>query len=250
MKRLRHLTICFALTCMPMLIAIAQTNSGFSAGLGGQYVLPMADFGGTTSDFFSGTSYGLKYGLGGHSKMRFSAVGLCWTGELGYSYLWGNGVATSSAGSIDILGRFFMLRFGPEYQFAVGTIPATWYVGGNAAINNLGFDLRLRNLPLVTVSSADYITNSASRFGVGINAGALIRLTESVTLDVGVSYNFVNPFHQAWEDRDVSTDRRDDSYLALNDAPDPTYSPGSLIHFIHSSRKIHSLEINASILFN
>jgi hypothetical protein len=54
---------------------------------------------------------------------------------------------------------------------------------------------------------------------------------------------------KSWEDVNPGVNQRIDSYLALNDGPDPQYAAGDDKHFISSERGIHSILFTASILF-
>ena len=212
-------------------------------------LLPLRDFGGTTAEFYDGSRYGLRVGIGGHAKLRFGIGGIRMAGDLGYTYLYGHGAATSGVGTIDLVGRVFALRLGPEFQFPLTASGVGAYVGGNIALNNLGFDITFTDVPGVARPTEDYISNSAARIGAGLTGGILVPVASGITVDVGVGFNFVNLLGAEWEDRDPVGDNRDDSYLALNDAVDPHFAPNSSTHFIGHSRHLQTAQLTVTVMF-
>ncbi len=216
-------------------------------GVGGGLAVPAADYGGTTFGYYAGTSYGLPAGYNIHIKSRFVLVGIPMSGEIDFSVMNGNGEAAPGIGKIDQTQRVFSIKAGPEFTFSIPSLPFTPYFGGSIAINDIGGDVSFHGVP--NVSDAAYIMNAVSRVGVGLSAGALVPLNPRITLDVGISYNFLNPFSKGWEDVHPSVDQRVDSYLSLNDDKDPLYTPNDNTHFIGRTRNVHLMIVSVTFMF-
>jgi hypothetical protein len=99
------------------------------------------------------------------------------------------------------------------------------------------------------VPSASYSLKSTTRFGLGFSAGSEVSFGSYLALDFNISYNIMNVFGTAWNDVNPGIDQRLDSYLSLNDAPDPQFAPGDDKHFISRERSIRTIQFTVSMLF-
>ena len=213
-------------------------------GLGGAFLFPGGEYGGSTADFYQGKKYGLSAGPGFHIKSRFECVGLLWSAQIEYFVVKNQGEAAPGQGRIDISGKMFALKAGPEFSFDISSLAAA-YCGGTIAINNIGGDISFQAAPGVPDES--FIMNSASRLGFGATAGILVKLNPRATLDLGASYNFVNPFLKNWKSDDPTV--RVSSYKSLNDAADPLYYGSDPNHFVAHARSVNAFVVSLTVLF-
>ena len=228
-------------------ITPSSAQFGIELGAGGGASLPAADFAGTTRGFYSGTSYGLGPGEGINIRSRFRLLGIPLIGEINYSLIPGEGDAQAGVGSISIKDRVFSTKVGPEFTFIPLGLPFHLYLDATVGINDIGGDVSFKGVP--GVPDMAYIKNAVARLGVGVSGGAVVPLNERILLDVGLSYNFLNPFLQAWDDVHPSVDQRVDSYLALNDAKDPLYAAGNATHFIGAARRVNLMLVSMDFMF-
>lgn len=226
-------------------VSLVAAQEPMQLGLGGAFLIPTGAYGGSTADFYQGVGYGLSAGPGFHLKSRFEIEGVSLFAQIEYFVVKNHGDATPGQGHIDISGKLFALKVGPEFSFDIPSLSTGMYCGGNIAINNIGGDISFQAVP--SVSDESFIMNSASRVGFGLNAGLLVKMNPRATLDLGVSYSMLNPFRKTWSSNDATV--RESSYRSLNDGPDPLFNRNDSDHFVENSRSLSSFVISVSVLF-
>jgi opacity protein-like surface antigen len=213
-------------------------------GLGGNIVIPTADFGGTPNDFGDGTRYGVHAGAGFHLVSRFSFAGLPLRTSINYAILKSSGAA--AVGTLEQTQKIFSLSIQPEYFFSTDRSASRAYVGGIIELNNFGGDVTFSGAP--GIPDGLYVISSAERIGFGAAAGLLIPLNERITMDLALSFHAMNPFGKRYEEA-VAQPQRLNAFLWLNDAADPQYAASDPNHFIGAPRKIRTLQLTVSFLF-
>jgi hypothetical protein len=234
--------VLIALTTTP---SRSQTSIQFGGGIG--VAIPTSDFGGTTLDYYNGSRYGLSSGLNlnGKAKVGWSVWSIA--GEIDYASFHNNGNLESGQGSVDVSQKVLSLKAGPEFRIGLSELPVTSYVGVNLAMNRFSGETTFQGV--AKVPSATNSLNSTTRLGVGFSAGSEVSFGPFFAVDFNLSYNVMNAFGNKWDDAGPGSTQRIDSYLSLNDAPDPRYTPGDDKHFISHERNIRSILFTASILF-
>lgn len=222
--------------------AVAQVT--FQLGGGGGVRFPIADYSGTTEDFFAGTKYGLSTGYNIQAKARVGLAGIILVGEIDYGTMTNSGTAYTGQGKVDVSQTLLAFKAGPEYHISIPASPVTPYLGANLAVNILEGETKLQGITGIPTST--YTLESTSRLGVGFNGGVLFSLGPA-KLDIGLEYSLVNPFSK--EFTSVSGAGREDSYRYLNDEKDPAYAQGDTEHFISKARTINSFLLTVSVLF-
>jgi opacity protein-like surface antigen len=216
------------------------------AGGGASLVIPEGDLSGTTMDYYSGKNYGLGSGFNLHAKVKAGLLGFILFGELDYNSLSNNGYSIPGEGSVDISQKIISLKAGPEFQLNIPASSLTPYLEANLGLNFFSGDVTFQGV--ANVPDADYVIQSASRIGLGLGGGVIIRLNPLVRLDIGIEYDFMNLLGKSFDDVNPLVNQRLDSYLSLNDDKDPAYSQVSNIHVIGNSRSINSMQVSATIL--
>ncbi len=245
-----RITVPFIVASVMALIVFtipAAAQATLQAGGGIGVVLPQADYGGSTIDYYNGTKYGLGSGFNLHAKGRLGLVGFRLAGEISYSSLSNDGYSEPGQGKVEVRHTHLSFKVGPEFHLAVPLMPFTPYLGANVALNRIGGETTFQGVS--KVSSATYSMESATRLGLGLTAGLLVSFGPLTSLDINVGYNLMNLSGKEWKDVNPTQDQRIDTYLALNDDKDPAYVPLSDRHVVSSARNIHTLEIKATIMF-
>jgi opacity protein-like surface antigen len=232
-----------------MALMFAPSSSQVTIKLGGGFGVtsPASDFSGSTLEYYNGSRYGLGSGLNIHGKAKIGFSALILAGEIDYSSLGNSGNSEPGQGKVDLTQKILSLKVGPEFHISIPLLPVTPYVGANLALNKFSGETTFQGVS--KVPSAAYSMKDATRFGLGFSAGTEVNIGPFLSLDFNVSYNFMNSSGKEWEDANPGTDQRIDSYLSLNDSPDPQYSAGDDKHFISKTRSIHTMLITVSILF-
>lgn len=238
---------------LPIILVItlfmsSKANSQTSIKVGGGFGLavPAGDLGGSTVDYYHGKAYGLSTGYNLHGKVRVGLSGINIVGDVGYSSL--NNDENSSVGKIELKQNILSLKVGPEYQIKIPDFPFYTYVGANIAINNFSGETKFNGV--ARVASGTYNVKSATRMGGGLNGGVLFEISNNLTLDLGLNYNFMNLVGKEWQDENPTKDQRIDSYLTLNDDKDPDFGKLSVDeHFISKARSIQTVMVTLSIMF-
>jgi hypothetical protein len=224
---------------------LSQVAVRIGGGIG--IVSPTSDFGGTSSEYYSGSRYGLNSGFNVHGKAKLGLAGWDLSGELGYSSLGGNGYSEPGQGSVDMTTNILSLKIGPELRIAIPAFPATPYIGAHVAMNRFSGETTFQGVS--KVPSATYSVRAATRLGAGLTLGAEVDLGPGMFLDLSVSYNLMNLSGREWSDANPGVDQRLDTYVSLNDAPDPQYAVADDKHIVAGERSIQSLRFTVSILF-
>lgn len=230
-------------------LTITPSSSQVTMKLGGGIGLmsPASDFSGSTLEYYNGSRYGLPSGLNIHGKAKLGLLGLNLTGEIDYSTLRNTGNSEPGQGTVDISQKILSLKVGPEFRLSLPALPVTPYIGGHLALNRFSGETAFQGV--AKVPSATYSVKDATRFGVGFSVGTEMSVGPLLSLDLNISYNFMNVSGKGWEDVNPGSNQRNDSYLSLNDGSDPLFATGDDKHFISNERSIHSILFTASILF-
>jgi opacity protein-like surface antigen len=247
MKRMR-MSICAAVFVSAILPCSAFSQGiKLQAGAGIGYAVPAGDYAGTTADYYAGTKYGLSGGVNFHAKGRLGAAGFQLGVEIGYSSFSNSGSAEASGqGKVDISQKVLSVKIGPEYMINIPAVPLKPYLGANLALNTISGETKFNGVS--SVPSGTFDVKSATRFGLGIGGGLVYKMGALTSLDLSVSYNFINLFGKKFEMVDLTNPKRIDSYLRLNDDKDVFPVDGS-DHIIGAARSISSLEIGLSLMF-
>jgi hypothetical protein len=237
----------FVLVSLLLVAGEAQAQLTLQVGGGAGIAIPVSDYAGSTMDYYNGLKYGLSTGFNLHGKARVGLLGFQLTGEVNYSSFSNSGDAEAGQGSLDISQKVLAFRVGPEFHIWLPAMPVTPYIGANVALNRFSGQAKFQGVS--RVSSGTYDLQSATRIGYGFSGGVIVTLGALTSLDLGVSYNLMNPSGKAWEDVNPTVEQRLDSYLALNDTKDPLFRPGDDKHFIGTMRKANTVEVKATIMF-
>jgi hypothetical protein len=226
-------------------VAYSQVTLQAGGGLG--VVMPTSDFGGTTVDYYYGKKYGLSTGYNIYGKVRVGLLGFTVVGELGYSSLANSGNSEPGQGKVEVSQSIISVKAGPEFHFDVPSLPVIPYFGGNIAINRFSGETMFQGVSKIT--TATYSVKSATRLGIGLGGGIIVKLGPLMNLDVSLQYNMMNIGGRSWDDQNPFEDKRIDSYLTLNDDKDPLYGTDDSKHIVSKSRSIHTFGLAASIMF-
>jgi opacity protein-like surface antigen len=208
---------------------------------------PTGDYSGTTMDYYAGTRYGMSSGINfgvlfktgvGPFNLRVSGI---------YAPLNNSGQAEPSEGFIDVKSDLLTFSVGPEFELTSIPAPVKPYLGVDLLISSIGGRTTFSDVDFVPDGSFDM--QSATRIGLGFGAGFEYGIGATGVLDVGIRYNLVNLFGKKFEDVNPTETRRLDSYLSLNDDPDPLAGSPNSIHPISTSRSISVIQIDVAYLF-
>ena len=230
-----------------IIICSIQTNAQVSFQIGGGigYSLPAGDYGGTTSDFYNGSKYGIESGFNLHAKTRLSLLFINAFGEIGYTSFNGNGEAEPGKGTIDVSHKLVSIKIGPEFPINIPMFPVTPYVQGFVSFNSLSGTVEFQGVS--NVPSGKYDIASASRFGLGAGFGAIFNLS-GFKLDANIQYHAINISGKEYKIETITSHERRDNYTSLNDGKDPLYNINSVGHFIKDDRGIGALEFKLTLL--
>ncbi len=238
----------FFLVAAIISIVALNTNAqvGFQIGGGVGYSIPTGDFGGSTSDYYMGTKYGMESALNLHAKARLSLLFLNVFGEVGYTSFSNNGSISAAEPdkTVDVTNKVFSIKVGPEYKLSIPMSPITPYINAFVSLNSFSGTVQFKGSPNGLPSSEQSL-NSASRVGAGAGAGVLFSLG-GLNLDLNVQYHLMNI---AGKEFGGSKDSRLDSYIYLNDDKDPLYAPNDDKHIISSTRSIDAIEVKLTAMF-
>jgi len=220
-----------------------KLSLGPSVGL----TVPTGDYSGTTIDYYNGAKYGLSSGVnfGAIFKIKLPVVRI--RAGLNYSSLsnTGNSEADKPNSFVEVKHSLFMISAGPEFSFNVPSSPITPYAGVDLLFTSISGETRFQGVS--KVETGTYNMAGASRLGVGIGAGVEFGFGGKYAVDLSLRYNFINIIGKKFEE--LSTDRREDSYVNLNDEQDPNYGNNIDKHFINNSRSISTFQFNLAFLF-
>jgi hypothetical protein len=225
--------------------ARSQVDLKIGGGIG--LASPASDLSGTTLEYYNGSNYGLGSGLNVHAKAKIGLAGFDLAGEIDYSSFDNTGNAEPGQGNVDITQKVISLKIGPEFHFSIPALPLSPYVGANLALNRFSGESAFQGVS--KVPSATYSVKEATRFGIGLAAGAEVGIGPFLSLDFNLSYNFMNVAGKEWVDVNPGINQRIDSYLSLNDSRDPQFASDDDKHFIANDRSVHAVLFTVSILF-
>ncbi len=230
------------------LLLCGVTSYAQSIKLGGELGLasPQEDFGGTTIEYYNGINYGLKsgYNVGLIAKLGLGGIGF--RGIINFVSLSNSGIAASDKpnSNVELNTGIMSIGIGPEYSIAIPASPITPHIGADILFNNISGDVTFQGIS--DVPSGKFTMESASRIGLGFGAGVEYKLG-LFSLDLNIRYNLYNLTGKEFVDL-ITSDKRIDSYLNLNDEKDPVTSVNKE-HFVTSTRSISGMQINIGILF-
>lgn len=207
---------------------------------------PTVDYTGETTDYYSGTKYGLR------SAINFGVMGKVSLGPINfnlsaiYSPLSNDGVSLASVPNsrVEIEQNLLTLGLGTQFGFNVPMSPIKPYIGFDLLFTSISGSAKFQSTPTVSASVIDMET--ASRTGLGFAAGVEISLL-STAIDVSLRYNLINLFSKEYEGS--STGTRDEVYKYLNDGEDPNYSAADVNHPVGSKRTIATVQFQLGVLF-
>ncbi len=244
MKTTKPLLLFFLVLALSLFASSTSAQLKLQVGAGAGVLLPMGDYKGETTDFYAGTKYGLSTGINLQAKARLGLPGFTLVGGILYGHLSNSGNSeVSGQGTVDVSQSILTIKAGPEITIPLPAAPLTPYIGANLSWNSISGKTTFLGVSRVPSGDADMA--SASRIGIGINAGVVIKLGAMMNLDLGAEYAFVNPLTKEF----TAGTNRLASYTSLNDDKDPLYAAGNNDHFIAGSRSISTLSVMATLMF-
>lgn len=244
MKKI-HLLI-YTLVLFVFLFSL-QTNAQITLQIGGGlgYSVPTGDYGGSVSDFYNGTKYGMKSGLNFHGKARVGILFLNAFGEVDYTTFSGDGDAQSGGGTIKNSHKIVSMKIGPEFPISIPLSPITPYVQGFVALNTFSGDVEFTTVTGVPDGKKDLA--SATRVGLGAGVGVMFSLG-GLKLDANIQYHLLNFAGKEYKIDNVTSHTLLDNYTSLNDDKD-ALAGTTTSHFISNSRGISAMEFKLSVMF-
>ena len=244
---MKKLHISFLSAVLIVLVFASQTNAQvtFQVGGGIGYSVPSGDYGGTTSDYYAGTKYGMEPGFNFHGKARVGLLFINAFGEIGYTTFSGSGEAEPGIGNIDISHKWVSIKLGPEFAMNIPMSPITPYFQGFLSLNSLSGTVEFQGVS--NVPSGTYDIASATRIGIGAGAGVTFSLG-GIKLDANIQYHLINLAGKEFKET-ITSHERLDGYTSINDQKDPLYSATSTGHFINEDRGISAIEFKLSAMF-
>jgi hypothetical protein len=227
--------------------AFSQLPIGIKIGPSIGLTSPTSDYSGETSDFYAGTKYGMKSGVG------FGAIGKVTLGPLNgrisvnYSSLSNSGPAdlTSGPSTVEVKNSLLMFTLGTEFGFAIPFSPVKPYAGIDLLFSTISGSVNYQSTTGVPTGARDI--SSASRTGLGLALGSEIAFG-TIIMDLSLRYNLHNLFGKEYIGQNST--QRIDAYTSVNDAGDPNYSAGSNSnHPVANNRSISTIQIQLGILF-
>jgi len=225
--------------------ATAQITLQVGGGMG--IASPSGDYGGTTIDFYNGTKYGLGTGTNFHAKARVGLLAFNVFGMIDYTTLSGEGESEPGKGKVEVSQSVFSIKVGPEFHIGIPAAPVGVYLDGSIGLNTISGEVIFNGVS--EVPSGTYDVESESRVGFGLGGGVLLDIIPMLTIDLGVHYNWLNPFGKKYTSIvPPSSHPRLDAYTSLNDDKDPLFGVTD-DNFIENSRSMESMQITLTLLF-
>lgn len=243
MKKIHFFLIVSVLFILLNIESSAQITLQLGGGLG--YSVPTGDYGGSVSDFYNGTKYGMKSGINFHGKARVGILFLNAFGEVGYTSFSGDGDAQLSGGTIKNSHKIISMKIGPEYPIIIPLSPITPYVQGFVSLNTFSGDVEFKGVSGVPSGKKDLA--SATRFGLGGGVGVMFKLGE-LKLDANIQYHLLNFAGKEYKIDKVTSHTLLDNYTSLNDDKD-ALAGTTMDHFITNTRGIGAIEFKLSVMF-
>lgn len=226
-------------------ISLSQVNLQLGAGVG--LTSPLADYKGTTIEYYQGKNYGLTSGYNFYGKVRAGIFGTNIIGEIGFISLSNSGNSEPDKGKIELKQNLIALKVGPEFQFTLPTLPIKPYIGGNIIYTIFTGETSFNGV--AEVPSGNHKMKTTSRLGLGGNGGVLIKLNPILSLDISAYYHFINLIGKSWDAPITDKVKRINSYMYLNDDKDPLGYLNSTEHFISKSRTIQTAGLSIGLMF-
>ena len=245
---MRNKNLLIILMVLFSLIITLQVNAqiSFQVGAGLGYSTPTGEYGGSTTDFYNGTKYGMSSGFDYHAKVRAGLLFLNAFGEIGFTNFSGEGDAIPGQGNIDISNSVFSLKLGPEFPINIPLSPVQPYLAGFLSVNTISGNVQFQGVQ--SVPSGKYDISAGTRVGIGGGAGAVFSLG-MFKLDFSIFYHLINMTGREFKIENPTSHDRLDSYTSVNDGKDPQYSPGDDVHFISEDRGIGAMEFKLTAMF-
>lgn len=230
-----------------VLVINIQTSAQITLQVGGGlgYSVPTGDYGGSVTDFYNGTKYGMKSGINFHGKARVGILFLNAFGEIGYTTFSGDGDTQSGGGTIKNSQKIVSMKVGPEFPINIPLSPITPYVQGFVALNTFSGDVEFKGVSGVPTGKKDLA--SATRVGLGAGVGVMFSLG-GLKLDANIQYHLLNFAGKEYKIDNVTSHTLLDNYTSLNDDKDPVTGT-TMDHFISNSRGISAIEFKLTVLF-
>ena len=205
--------------------------------------IPSGDFGGTTLNYYSGTSYGLSTGINFGAVIKASLPVIRFRAALNYSSLKNCGNSEPGQGTVDIKQNLLTISIGPEYAINIPASPIKPYIGLDLLLTSFSGQTTFQGVE--KVPSGTYDMASASRTGLGFGAGIEYAIGKKYSLDLGFRYNIHNLFGKSF----TGGTNRLASYTSLNDDVDPLFTSDPDKHPIGTKRSISTIQFNLAFLF-
>lgn len=244
---MKKLYFSLLLSALFVLVLNIQTSAQITLQIGGGlgYSIPTGDYGGSVTDFYNGTKYGMKSGINFHGKARVGILFLNAFGEVGYTIFSGDGDVQSGGGTIKNSQKIISMKIGPEFPIKIPLSPITPYVQGFVALNTFSGDVEFTNVTGVSNGKKDLA--SAIRLGLGAGVGVMFSLG-GLKLDANIQYHLLNLAGKEYKIDNVTSHTLLDNYTSLNDDKDPLAGT-TTTHIISNSRGITAMEFKLSVMF-
>lgn len=239
--------VLFALLLAFSHTAYSQLGIGIKIGPSIGMTAPAGDYSGETTDFYNGTKYGLKSGVGFGGIAKITLGPLNGRVSVNYSSLSNNGKADATSGpsTVEVKNKILMFTIGTEFGFGIPFSPVKPYAGIDILFSNFSGSVNFQSTSQVPSGERDI--SSASRTGLGLAVGTEINF-KSVTVDLSLRYNLHNLFSKEYTG--PNSTQRIDAYTSLNDAGDPNYSNAqNTNHPVAGNRSISTIQLQRGILF-
>lgn len=226
-------------------LSSAQITLQVGGGMG--IASPSGDYGGTTIDFYDGTKYGLETGTNFHAKARVGVLSFNIFGMIDYSTLSGEGESEPGKGKVEVSQSVFSLKVGPEFYIGIPAAPVGVYIDGSIGFNTISGEVIFEGVS--EVPSGTHNVESESRVGFGLGGGVLLDIIPMLTIDLGIHYNWLNPFGKIYSSKvPPSSHPRLDAYTSLNDDKDPLFGVTEY-NIIENSRSMENWQYTLTLLF-
>ena len=243
-KIFKNVLAAIFITIILSILTSAQITLQVGGGLG--IVSPSGDYGGTTIEFYNGTKYGLETGTNFHAKARVGVLSFNVFGMIDYTTLSGEGESEPGKGKVEVSQSVLSLKVGPEFHIGIPAAPVGVYLDGSIGLNTISGEVIFNGVS--EVPSGTYDVESESRVGFGLGGGVLLDIIPMLTIDIGIHYNWLNPFGKIYTSKVPSSHPRLDAYTSLNDDEDPLFGVTD-DNFIENSRSMESLQFTLTLLF-
>lgn len=235
----------FILVVLPFFLSNTYSQIGLSLGPMLGITSPTVDYTGETTDFYSGTRYGVRTGFnyGALGKIRLGPLNAKLT--ISFSSLTNSGQAEIDKpnSKVDVKHSMFIFGIGTEFGFNVPASPIKPYIGVDFLFTSFSGDVTFQGTS--KVPSGTFSIQSSSRTGLGFCGGLQFKLAGVTSMDLSLHYNLHNLFGKEYK---TNTDRLG-VYTSLNDLKDPNYSASDDKHPIGNDRSIATIQIQLGILF-